>query len=347
MLSLIRMKRALLPLLAAIVAACSRPPVVKKHNTNKHLDSTPEYASTAPKQHSTRPRLESQPSAAPAVPVEAAVGVRDVGIFSDLDSQVQLPLGTPKHATLRIVPRLSIAILLDDQHPLKVYPLGGPATLTFADLTLRLRPGDQAELSRLPQLEVLSGAPPLGDADADGIPDALDIVLGAEKAVLNGAEYSDDYFTMKYPGGDAPRKRGACVDVIVRALRNAGYDLQTLIAKDIRRAPQAYGVEKRDSSIDHRRVRNLFVYLKRHFERRSASKADADDPLVPGDIVLLDTLPKPGPDHVGIVSTRRGASGHFTLVNNWTFGHQTAHMDLLASYDVMHRFRVPPTPARR
>ena len=76
-------------------------------------------------------------------------------------------------------------------------------------------------------------APP-GDQDDDGIPDPLDLLIGAHKTVLDAADYDDGYFSLKYPNGDPPRNRGACVDVVIRAVRNAGVDLQVAVIEDER-----------------------------------------------------------------------------------------------------------------
>ena len=181
------------------------------------------------------------------------------------------------------------------------------------------------------------------DRDRDGIPDALDVLRGAKKALLNGARYDTAYYAIPYPGGDVPRDVEACSDVTVRALRNAGIDLQREIAQDIRRRPKAYpNVTEQKTSIDHRRVRNQVVWFARYLERRDTA-VDAAHPeaWLPGDIALFDTLSKPGPDHIGIVSDAIGPSGLPLIVNNWTFGSTTAEMDLLAFVPVTHHFRMP------
>jgi hypothetical protein len=181
------------------------------------------------------------------------------------------------------------------------------------------------------------------DLDRDGIPDALDVLRGAKKTLLNAASYDTAFYPIPYPGGDVPRDREACSDVVVRALRNAGLDLQKAIADDVRRRPKAYsGVKEQKTSIDHRRVRNQVVY----FERYLVSLGTVADPLhpeawLPGDIALFDTLSKPGPDHIGIVSDTIGPSGLPLVINNWTFGATTAEMDLLAFVPVTHHFRMP------
>ena len=124
-------------------------------------------------------------------------------------------------------------------------------------------------------------------------------------------------------------------DVVVRAVRNAGGDLQAEIQRDIRGRGSAYPfVSKPDSNIDHRRVRTALVYFQGHWQLLSERAA-----LQPGDVVFFDTLPKPGPDHVGIVTAEVSDSGAPLIINNWTDGYTTQKMDLLATVPVTHRFR--------
>jgi uncharacterized protein len=288
----------------------------------------------------------------PSAPVSAepALGVVDRGIFADLDARIQLP-APPVHSRLTALVdrRRSLLVVYADGWPHKVYPLGGPVPLLVGSVPLALRPGDRSELAgRLEPAGVkelaVAQAPPPGDQDDDGIPDPLDLVVGAQKAALDGASYDDSYFTLAYPNGDPPRDKGACVDVIVRASRNAGLDLQKALVEDARAAPSAYGIPRLDPSIDHRRVRNVVVYFKRHWIERSARLDDAGDPLRPGDVVFLDTLPRPGPDHVGIVTQAKGESGFPLVVNLWTFGFRTQAMDLLGVVPTTHRFRFPSRP---
>ena len=93
---------------------------------------------------------------------------------------------------------------------------------------------------------------------------------GARKTALNGAQYLGGYQRLAYPGGDVPRDRGVCTDVVVRALRNGGYDLQSLMYRDMKRAPRAYGLrsgQRPDRHIEHRRVRRQIVFFKRHYHQ--------------------------------------------------------------------------------
>jgi uncharacterized protein YijF (DUF1287 family) len=186
-------------------------------------------------------------------------------------------------------------------------------------------------------------ASPGRDRDRDGIPDPLDVLRGAKKALLNAASYDTAYYAISYPNGDVPRDKEACSDVVIRALRNAGLDLQKEIAEDVRKRPKSYpGVSEQKTSIDHRRVRNQVVWFARYLTRLDTA-VDASHPeaWLPGDIALFDTLSKPGPDHIGIVSDAVGPSGLPLVINNWTFGSTTAEMDLLSFVPVTHHFRMP------
>jgi uncharacterized protein YijF (DUF1287 family) len=306
-------------------------------------------------------RTAEKPAAAPlwapapaAVPdeskraAERALGVTDRGVYADLDDKLQLPPpgARAKLSALVDAPR-SLLIVYADGWPHKIYPLKGSSRLSIGPVELALRPGDRNELAgriepgAVRHLRAGEAAAP-GDHDGDGIPDPLDILLGAHKTVLDAASYTDAYFTLGYPNGDPPRDKGACVDVIVRAVRNSGVDLQRAVIEDERAASASYGITRPDPNIDHRRVRNVIVYFRRHWTDKSVSLDDASDPYLPGDVVFLDTFPnRPGPDHVGIVSQERGESGHPLLINLWTFGHKTKAMDLLGSWPVTHRFRFP------
>jgi uncharacterized protein YijF (DUF1287 family) len=143
--------------------------------------------------------------------------------------------------------------------------------------------------------------------------------------------------------GDVPREMGVCTDVIIRAVRNAGVDLQVLLNADIKRAPKAYPmVSRANPHIDQRRVKTLLPYFKRHWEAHSARFDDPEDPARPGDVIFMDTFPsKAGPDHIGILSDRLDDQGLPLVINNWTNGTVTAEMDLLTFVPVLHRFRLP------
>ncbi len=243
----------------------------------------------------------------------ASAALPDRGIFADLDPKVQTqaPAWVP------------LQRCRDGR--------AGRIWLTALGSAVALAAGDGA-------------APPCPnaqDSDGDGLPDPFDILLGGKKVALDAAPYGSPYRTIPYPGGDVPRGEGVCTDVVIRALRNAGLDLQQLLHDDIARAPAAYPmVSKANANIDHRRVKTLLPYFLRHWQVQSTDPRRLADWL-PGDVVFMDTLTKPGPDHIGIVSDRLGASGLPLVINSWTDGYNTAEMDLLGSVPVTHRFRAP------
>jgi uncharacterized protein YijF (DUF1287 family) len=281
---------------------------------------------------------------------EACLGVPDKGVFADLDAKVQLELpdAKPDRITALVDPKHQVLILEIDGFPRKAYPLGGTAKLQVGKLALALRAGDRDELAPLLAESRLREGTAAHDKDGDGIPDALDVLIGAKKEVLNAESYTaeaEDYIGMKYPGGDVPRNIGVCTDVIVRAVRNAGWDLQKELHEDIKKAKSAYPMVKGlgDPSIDQRRVGTLLPYFKRHWEQHSAKLDDPKDPWRPGDVIFMDTFPnKSGPDHIGIVSDRTDPLGLPLIVNNWTDGTVVSEMDLMTFVPVMYRFRLPP-----
>lgn len=194
------------------------------------------------------------------------------------------------------------------------------------------------------------GARPARDTDGDGIDDQLDTARGARKAALNADPYKSAYVTLPYPGGDIPRTMGVCTDVVVRAMRNAGIDLQKEVHEDIVRRGRAYPwVDHPDTSIDHRRVRNMIPLFEYRFEARPVQPAPSDaDPSgyadwKPGDIVFLDTFPeRAGIEHVGVVSDRSTPEHRPMIINNWTDGYHTQDMDLLSFVKPVKRFRPGP-----
>lgn len=242
----------------------------------------------------------------------------DRGIFPELLARVNLepPAAVDRaHAWLRVDRVHRLATLYDGDDPVALYPLG----------------------AALPAVRSVEGAPPrTEDRDGDGIVDRLDVLLGAKKLLYNGARYLERYVAIPYPGGDVPRTEGVCSDTVIRALRNAGLDLQREVHEDILRAPAAYPmVEKVDASINHRRARTLLPWFVRHWDTLPRGTR-----YRPGDVVFFDTFPqREGPDHLGVVSDTVGKSGLPLVINNWTEGATDAEMDLLSWVPVTHHFR--------
>jgi uncharacterized protein YijF (DUF1287 family) len=60
------------------------------------------------------------------------------------------------------------------------------------------------------------------------------VIEGAKKQVGVTRGYDGSYRRIAYPNGDVPREIGVCTDVIVRAYRHAGVDLQVLVHQDMK-----------------------------------------------------------------------------------------------------------------
>lgn len=114
--------------------------------------------------------------------------------------------------------------------------------------------------------------------------------------------YDQSYVKLAYPGGDVPLDRGACSDVIIRAFRQGGVDLQREIHDDMTESfsayPQKWGLAKPDPNIDHRRVPNLMTYFARQGKSLPLSRTAAD--YLPGDVVAWDL--GGGTTHIGLVT---------------------------------------------
>lgn len=87
------------------------------------------------------------------------------------------------------------------------------------------------------------------------------IIESAHEQVGVTLYYDPSYSVISFPGGDVPMVRGVCTDVINRAYRSVGVDLQLLVNHDMRKAfsayPRNWGLSRPDPNIDHRRVPNL------------------------------------------------------------------------------------------
>lgn len=150
--------------------------------------------------------------------------------------------------------------------------------------------------------------------------------------------YDPAYFKLSYPGGDPPAGRGVCTDVVVRAYRALGVDLQVAVHEDMAAHfdayPDLWRRGKPDANIDHRRVPNLMVF----FARRGAALPLTTRPqdYRPGDVVAYDL--GGGVTHVGVVSSRRSGDGaRPLLVHN--IGEGPKLEDALFSWRVTGHFR--------
>jgi uncharacterized protein YijF (DUF1287 family) len=174
---------------------------------------------------------------------------------------------------------------------------------------------------------------------------AEDIVAAARGQIGKTTRYDPAYVSLTYPGGDVAEDRGVCSDVVIRALRKVGIDLQKEVHEDMAahfgKYPKLWGLKRTDRSIDHRRVPNL----ARFFERRGKSlpvTADASAYL-PGDFVVcrLDN----GLIHIMTVSDRRDTQGTPLIIHNIGSGAQEEAR--LFEFKIEGHYRwFPPLQAR-
>lgn len=90
--------------------------------------------------------------------------------------------------------------------------------------------------------------------------EAEKLVRDARQQIGVTLSYDPAYRQLSYPGGDVPMATGVCTDVVIRALRQQGLDLQEAVHRDMRGSfsvyPKNWGLNRPDSNIDHRRVPN-------------------------------------------------------------------------------------------
>lgn len=171
------------------------------------------------------------------------------------------------------------------------------------------------------------------------------LVRAARQQIGVTVTYDPAYRSIPYPNGDIPAERGVCTDVLVRAYRAFGVDLQRLVHEDMGAFwplyPKLWGLSRPDRNIDHRRVPNLAVFFARHGE--SFPVGSGPGAYAPGDLVTW-RLPSGSP-HIGIVSDRRSESGTPLVVHN--IGRGTLEEDVLFSFPITGRYRYLPEPLAR
>jgi uncharacterized protein len=164
----------------------------------------------------------------------------------------------------------------------------------------------------------------------------LRLVEAARAQIGVTTGYDGSYRRLDYPGGDVPVETGVCSDVLVRAYRVLGVDLQVAIHEDMREDFDAYpahwGLARPDRNIDHRRVPNLETFLA----RQAAALVPVHDAAAyrPGDLVswrLDSALP-----HIGIVSDRQH-NGRPLVIHNIGAGVQEE--DVLFAWRLIGHYR--------
>lgn len=126
--------------------------------------------------------------------------------------------------------------------------------------------------------------------------------------------YDPAYFSIAYPNGDIPADKGVCTDVVIRAYRKVGIDLQKEVHEDMvsnfSHYPKIWGLTRTDKNIDHRRVPNLMTFFSRHGKPIPITNNPED--YVPGDIVCWNL--GGAITHIGIVVDKKSTDGNRYLI---------------------------------
>jgi uncharacterized protein len=163
----------------------------------------------------------------------------------------------------------------------------------------------------------------------------VDNVIGQTQVTHS---YDPAYVAIAYPGGDVPLETGVCTDVVIRAFRPVGLDLQQAVHEDMRQNfaiyPKDWGLTAPDPNIDHRRVPNLMTFFERQGKALPVTRQSAN--YQPGDVVTWDL--GGGQWHIGVVSNRRSTLGNFLIVHN--IGSGTKLEDILFNWPILGHYRV-------
>lgn len=150
--------------------------------------------------------------------------------------------------------------------------------------------------------------------------------------------YDPSYFSIDYPNGDVPKDKGVCTDVVIRAFRKLGIDLQKEVLLDMKKNfkiyPKIWGLKKTDKNIDHRRVPNLMTF----FSRKGTVKINSKNPkdYKPGDIVCWNL--GGAITHTGIVVNKKSKDNkRFLIVHN--IGSGQVLEDCLFSFKIIGHYR--------
>jgi len=151
-------------------------------------------------------------------------------------------------------------------------------------------------------------------------------------------QYDPAYFRLDYPNGDVPSDKGVCTDVIIRAYRKLGIDLQKEVHQDMKsnfeKYPKNWGLSQPDKNIDHRRVLNLMTFFTRHGTVMKISQDPKD--FQPGEIVCWNL--GGGITHIGIVSRKKSQDRQrYLIIHN--IGSGQVLEDCLFTYEIIGHYR--------
>jgi uncharacterized protein YijF (DUF1287 family) len=154
------------------------------------------------------------------------------------------------------------------------------------------------------------------------------LAAAARQQVSYFVFYNSSYQKIPYPMGDVPSYYGVCTDVVVRAYRTFGIDLQVQVQKA--------RVGSGDTNIDHRRVE----VLRKFFARAGTSLPITKNPddYKAGDIVTY-YMPNGwlSKTHIAIVAAEKSSAGVPLVIHNRGWGVQAE--DWLFAEKITGHFR--------
>lgn len=167
------------------------------------------------------------------------------------------------------------------------------------------------------------------DKDNDGIDDQTDILDGAKKYISTKPMYKSKYYDTGYPNDGY----GVCTDVVAFALKDAGYDLQSLVNEHILANKDLYDIELVDKNIDFRRVKNLKIYLDYNAISLTTDINDIKK-WQGGDIVVFK-------NHIGVVSDNRNRKGISFVIHHANPYQKNYEEDILEYHnDIVGHYRI-------
>lgn len=150
--------------------------------------------------------------------------------------------------------------------------------------------------------------------------------------------YDPSYYSIAYPNGDVPADKGVCTDVVIRAYRKIGVDLQRLVHEDMvlhfDLYPKNWGLKTTDKNIDHRRVPNLMTFFKRFGEVKEMTNDPKD--YLSGDVVCWSL--GGGITHVGIVVNKKSDDGERNLIVH-NIGNGQVLADCLFDFKIIGHYK--------
>lgn len=168
------------------------------------------------------------------------------------------------------------------------------------------------------------------DKDNDGIDDQTDILFNVREYIKTKPIYESKYYGTGYPDDNF----GTCVDIIGFGLKNAGYDIMTLLNKHVLENRDLYDIDIVDKNIDFRRVENLKIF----FDYNAISLTTDINEIEKwqgGDIVVFKT-------HIAIISDKRNKKGIPFIIHHGSKSQLHYEEDLLKHMekDIIGHYRI-------